>query len=100
MKKSPSEPVHIPDDLWDKIATVAKARGVSSSDVVVQILAHALRDDPLERWTKNGVLDEKKFKADCRRISADMKKWDKEHADEVARIVRFGAPVRRSVHHD
>jgi hypothetical protein len=28
------------------------------------------------------------------------KKWDKEHADEVARIVRLGAPVRRSVYHD
>lgn len=90
-----SASIQIPDDVAEALEAFARAQGKTTSEVIVEILSHAFRDHPLRRYIKDGVFDEKAFRADCKQTSDALEKWDREHANEVRRITRASQHVRK-----
>jgi uncharacterized protein (DUF1778 family) len=97
MRKSPAPNVHIPDDVYRLLEAAAKAQGKTSSEIIVEILTRAFRDHPLAAYLKDGVFDERRFKADCQQTADALERWDRENWPTVARILRHGKKMRRQV---
>lgn len=90
-----SRTIQIPDEVAEMLEAFAKAQGKTTSEFIVDIVTGAIRDHPFGAYIKDGVFDEKRFHADCQQTADAIERWDREHWDEVSRILIIGKRVHR-----